>query len=126
MISLSEDKSCLRRSVYAGLKYAGIDDDCGWIPPSPDNFWVQRIQNKYPQLEFYFNGEVKAGNRPAIIVYQTGEIGDNGKLNTHAVFASDTDPFSYDFLVVGCVILGWEHLKPRKSFKSRLCRYFCN
>jgi hypothetical protein len=124
MISLSEDKSCLRRSVYAGLKYAGIEDKCNWLPLAAYEEELQRVVDRYPLLElkdkYSFAGEAV----PLLVVYETSTIDEFGLSVYHAVFVSDSLPFSNEegHFKVKHMILGWEKLA-KHPLKLRWFKY---
>ena len=117
MINLSEDKSFFRGSFYAGLRYAGIEDDCSWIPISPTLGEVRSLIGKYPQLVYHWESSVYLGNSPCLVMYETDTMNDNGLLEGHATFLSDSALFTgcnedkHKFNVLA-IISGWENLKP--------------
>lgn len=124
MISLSDDRSCLRRSVYAGLKYAGIEDKCNWLPLAAYEEELQRVVDRYPLLElvnkYSFAGEAV----PLLVVYETSTLDEFGLNVYHAVFVSDSLPFSDEegHFKVKHMILGWERLA-KNPIKLRWFKY---
>lgn len=105
---------CLRRAVYTGLRYAGVTDDCGWIPANARIADLDLIADRYPNLRAYHSEEIHNFRVslyvPILIVYREKVEGiEQGFM--HAVFASDVLPFSKSdrFAIYG-VVVGWEDL----------------
>lgn len=111
MIDLSEDKSCLKRSVYAGLKYAGIEDKCNWIPLNAKEEDLYLIIKRYPILRISGHYTYSGKAVPLLVVYDTNISDEHGKIY-HAIFVSDSCPFDDElgYFQVKCIISGWEEL----------------
>lgn len=115
-----KDNTCLRRAVYVGLRFAGIVDDCLWIPQSPTIEVLEEVIERYPLLTAYgLHGCELAtfGAVPALVVYKVvpAEFTVEGLPVSHAVFLSDVHPVTkmgYRF-DIDQVVLGWEILSPR-------------
>lgn len=98
-IDLDEIDSCLRRSIFTGLRYIGVtDDDCSWVPINPTTEVAEevliRLTRKYPKLKLMNQNrqhEVN-GNYPILLVYGTGKPNEIGGEVGHAVFCSDNRP----------------------------------
>lgn len=105
---------CLRRAVYTGLRYAGIVDNCEWIPANAAISDLDLIGDRYPKLNIYHSEEIHDFRIslyvPILIVYREKVEGtEHGYM--HAIFASDVLPFSKnDKYAIYGVIIGWEDL----------------
>lgn len=124
MINLSETKSCLRRSVYAGLKYSGIEDKCGWIPLKACEEDLQLVIERYPQLELKTQYISTDEAVPLLVVYETNILDEFGNAIYHAVFVSDSCPFGdgSSYYKVEWILSGWEQLA-KHPIKLRWYKY---
>lgn len=104
-----DPNTCLRRALAAALRFAGLQDDCSWVPANAGYEALEEICSRYDLEWLGKNGQQAAtiGSRPVLVIYDMENAED--RRSSHAVFASDIHPCQK--WTISHVLLGWEFLK---------------